>query len=242
MIRLRSLTFLVVAVSWTLLLSIAYLPLLLASRRTVQSAARIWCRGMIVLGRVICGVRHRIEGIENLPKGRAVIAAKHQAAWDTMVFHTLLDDPIYVLKQELISNPMIGRYLRKAGNIAIDRAAGLRALKGMVAAAEARLAEEAQIIIFPEGTRTAPHDQQPYHPGVAGLYGRCNAPLIPVALNSGLFWDRWTKRPGEIVVSILPALPPDLDRRTMMAELEARIEDETRRLCGSPAVDKSANE
>ena len=105
----------------------------------------------------------------------------------------------------------------------------------MVKTARSRLADGRHVVIFPEGTRTAPGERRGYHPGVAALYSQLDVPVVPVALNSGLFWPRraFLKRPGHIVVEILPPIPTGLPRREFMAQLQSRIEDASDRLCGT---------
>ena len=233
MTALRSLLYQLLFLPWTLLVSITYLPLLaLASRRGMQRAAGVWLSGAHLLQRVLLGLTFELRGRDNLPTGPAIIAAKHQSAWDTMVFHHLLDDPAFILKKELLSLPFIGWYLRKTGQVAIDRKAGMRALKLMVEGARQALAEGRQVIIFPEGHRQPPGVAGAYHSGVAMLYAGCDAPMVPVALNSGLFWPRnaFLRHSGVIVLEVLPAIAKGLDRKAFMAELESRIETATRRL------------
>jgi 1-acyl-sn-glycerol-3-phosphate acyltransferase len=237
MTAVRSALFAALAALWTLVLGILYLPLLGLPRRRFQRLAAFWCRGLIGLARLCCGLRWQVVGREHLPTGAAVIAAKHQSAWETLAFHLLLDDPVYVLKRELLGLPFIGWYLRKTGMIAIDRAAGAGALRRLLPAAEAALARGSQVIVFPEGTRTPPGMRRRYQPGVVALYERAGAagvPLIPVAVNSGLYWGRrkFLKYPGLITVEVLPPLPPGLSRAEFLAELEQRIEAATDRLCG----------
>ncbi|MDF2117855.1 lysophospholipid acyltransferase family protein [Roseiarcaceae bacterium H3SJ34-1] len=117
----------------------------------------------------------------------------------------------------------------KGGAIVIDRDAGPKALRPMVAAARAAAIQGRPIMIFPEGTRTCEGARQAYQPGIAALYMQLHLPVIPVALNSGLFWGRryFRKRPGRILVEFLPPIEPGLDRRSFMFELERRIEDAT---------------
>lgn len=232
MTALRSLVFMVLFYAWGLALSLLYLPLLLAPRRRMVAAARFWLKGGLFLLRTVCGLGHEIRGRENLPRGPLVIAAKHQSMWDTMIFHSLLDDPAYILKQELQHIPLFGWYLRKHGMIGIDRSAGAKALKLMMNQAKKAAAQGRQIVIFPEGTRTAPGDHRPYHSGVAMLYGGLDLPVVPVALNSGLFWGRrqFTKKPGTIVLEILPPMPAGLDRRAFVEDLQSRIEAASLRL------------
>lgn len=238
MTTFRSAAFAVLALLFTALMAVVLLPGLALPRKRFQRLAGWWCRGLLALLRWCCGLRWRLLGAENLPPGPAIIAAKHQSAWDTLIFHVILGDPVYVLKRELVQVPLFGWYLRKAGNIAIDRSAGLRAIRTMLPAVDRALAEGSQIIVFPEGTRTAPGEHAPYQPGIAALYGRANAGVVPVALNSGLFWGRrgFRKRPGVITIGFLPAMPKGLSRTAFLAELEERIERATAGL--SAAADR----
>jgi 1-acyl-sn-glycerol-3-phosphate acyltransferase len=116
--------------------------------------------------------------------------------------------------------------------IGIDRRAGPKALMSIVRRAKAALEAGHHVIIFPEGTRVAPYARRPYNPGVAALYAHSQASVVPVALNSGLFWGRrsFTKRAGTVTIEFLPAIPAGLDRDAFMAELETRIEAATHRL------------
>lgn len=233
MTAIRSLAYQLLFLPWTILLSIVYLPLLVfASRRFMQRCATFWLESCLVLQQHTLGLSFEIRGLENLPKGPAIIAAKHQSAWDSMVFHHLLADPAYILKRELLFLPFIGWYLKKSGQVPIDRRAGIKALKLMVEGARQALADQRQIVIFPEGHRQPPGATGDYHSGVAMLYGALDAPLIPVALNSGLFWRRnaFLRHPGTITLEVLPALPPNLDRKTVMQMLQQRIETATRAL------------
>lgn len=233
MTALRSLAYQLVFVPWTILLSILYLPLLIvASRRFMQRCAAFWLEGCLCLQRTILGLSFEIRGVENLPPGPAIIAAKHQSAWDSMIFHHLVGDPAYILKRELLFLPFIGWYLKKTGQVPIDRRAGMKALNRMVEGVRQALVDRRQIVIFPEGHRQAPGTAGDYHSGVAMLYAALDAPVIPVALNSGLFWRRnaFLRHSGVITLEILPALPRHLDRPTLMALLQQRIEAATRAL------------
>jgi 1-acyl-sn-glycerol-3-phosphate acyltransferase len=234
MVVIRSTLFILLALVWTVAMVIAGLPVLAMSRRRAQRFARVWCGGLLGLLKIVCGLGWRLEGDEHVPRGPAIIAAKHQSAWDTIVFHRLLDDPVFILKHELLRVPGLGWYLRAAGNIAVDRAAGPSAMRTLMPQVGQRLRDGAQVIVFPEGTRVAPGETQPYKAGIAGLWGRLDAPVVPVALNSGLFWGRrqFEKRPGRITIRFLPPLPTGLPRRELARRLEEAIEAATRALCG----------
>lgn len=232
MILARSLVFFVLFQVWTLGLSLLYLPLLAMPRRVMLPFARFWLAGVQTLLKTVAGLSYEVRGRENLPSGAVLIASKHQSAFETFVFHLLLNDPAFVLKRELTWIPFFGWYLAKTGVIAIDRSAGTKALKAMVTGGEAARDQGRPIIVFPEGTRTAPGSRQPYHSGIAMLYGALGVPCVPVALNSGLFWRRrgFLKHPGRIVLEFLPPIQPGMNRKAFMAELETRIEAGSDRL------------
>lgn len=211
-------------------LGLALVPL---PRRWLLGWIRIWARCSLAVLRVVCGIRLNVIGRERLPRGPAIIAAKHQSAFDTFVWLALLDAPVYVLKQELLTVPVWGWLARSSGHIAVDRAGGAPALRAMVREARARLAEGRAVVIFPEGTRSQPGERVAYHPGVAALAG-LGVPVVPAATNSGQHWGRraFRKQPGTIHLSILPALEPGLPREVLMARLHDGIEAESDRLLG----------
>jgi 1-acyl-sn-glycerol-3-phosphate acyltransferase len=231
-IQIRSALFSALFLAIMVVMSLLYLPLLALPRRVMVVAARWWVAVSLAILKHVAGVRWQVRGRENLPGGGFLVAAKHQSAFETFAFRLVLDDPAYVLKRELTWIPFFGWYLAKSGVIAIDRGAGAKALKAMVKGAQAAAAEGRPVIIFPEGTRTAPGHKLPYHSGVAMLYGAMGTPVVPVALNSGMFWGRrsFLKRPGTIIIEFLPAIAPGMDRKAFMAELESRIETASDRL------------
>ncbi|MBM3526209.1 MAG: 1-acyl-sn-glycerol-3-phosphate acyltransferase, partial [Alphaproteobacteria bacterium] len=137
--------------------------------------------------------------------------------------------------EELMAIPIYGRLSRHQRMIVVDRKGGGTALKRMLRESETAIADGRQIVIFPQGTRTAPGvdtGSVPYQSGIAALYQSLKRPVTPVALNSGIVWGRraFNKRPGTIVVEILPEIPPGLTRAAFMATLEDAIETTTRRL------------
>jgi 1-acyl-sn-glycerol-3-phosphate acyltransferase len=223
---LRSIVFNILYIAWTAAMHILCLPLLLGPRRWSRAAGGVWIRADFWLLRHLIGLGYRVIGAENLPKGPAVFAAKHQSAWETLFLSLYLNYPAFVLKRELLFIPLFGWYLRKVGMIAVDRSAGASALRNMARQAGEAFAEGRSILIFPEGTRVPPGESRPYHPGVVALYSQLKVPVVPVALNSGLFWGRraFVKRPGTVTVEFLPPIAPGLDRKAFMRELESRIE------------------
>jgi 1-acyl-sn-glycerol-3-phosphate acyltransferase len=231
-ILLRSLLYNLLFYLGTLIASVLGLPFLLASRRSAARFGHDWAQATLWLARWSVGLSYEVRGRGNLPPGPAIIAMKHQSAWDTFAAAALFDDPAIIVKRELFLIPFYGWYLRRAGMIAVDRELGAASLRRMLRSARAAVAQGRSILIFPEGTRTGVGADAPYHPGVGALVRDLKLPLVPVALNSGLFWGRrrFLKRPGRIVVEILPPLPPDADRHHLTETLRERIETATARL------------
>lgn len=232
---LRSLAFNVWFFGLTATALILSFPVLLAPREAAIGLGRLWARLVIGGLRVLCDTKFELRGRVDLLRAPALVAIKHQSAWDTIFFYLACPDPAYVMKIELMRIPIYGWLASKQGMIPVDRKGGGKALKRMMAESEAALAGGRQILIFPQGTRVAPGEPasaHPYHPGIAGLYAKLGARCVPVALNSGLFWGKrdFVKRPGTIVVEILEPIEPGLARGAFMRELEARIEAATAKL------------
>jgi 1-acyl-sn-glycerol-3-phosphate acyltransferase len=232
MSRLRALVFNLAFWLDTVVLGILGLPFLLTPRRTAMRFGRFWAQTVLALLKVIVGLDGEIRGRDNIPPGGCLIAMKHQSAWDTLILPPLLGDPAVVIKRELQWVPIYGWYATRAGSIFIDRKGGPGSLRGMVTTAKRATAAGRPVVIFPQGTRTAPGlpvDAAPYQAGVAALYRELGVPLVPAAVNSGLYWGRraFTKRPGRIVLEFLEPIPPGLPRREVMTQLESRIEAAT---------------
>lgn len=193
----------------------------------------LWSKLVIVLVENICGVRYRVVGRENLPATPSIILSKHQSAWETIAYQGIFPPQVWVLKNSLLRLPFFGWGLAMMSPIAIDRSSGLRALKQTLDQGRRRLADGWWIVIFPEGTRTAPGRRGRYQVGGAWLACQTGAKVVPVAHNAGTVWARnaFVKYPGEIVVSIGPAIDPaGLQPEELNKRVENWIEDQVERL------------
>lgn len=226
MLYVRSIVFLIAFYLFLAVISILSLPLFVLPHKAGIWPMKVWARGTLVLLRWICGVKVEFRGLEHLPREGALIASKHQAAWETFALMPILPDPIYVLKRELFLLPFFGWYARKFGMIGIDRSSGVKALNEIADKARAAIDKGRQVIIFPEGTRTRPGAPPDYKNGTAHLYHRMKRSVVPVALNSGLYWPRDTlvRYPGTIVVEFLPEIPPGLPLKAFRERLKDEIE------------------
>jgi 1-acyl-sn-glycerol-3-phosphate acyltransferase len=182
--------------------------------------------------RHIAGIHSDVTGAENLPDGPCIIAAKHMSDWDIFAILPDAARPAFIAKKELMDIPFFGHAARAYDTIRIDRSKGGEALPMMLADARAALNRGARIIIFPEGTRKAPLADPDYRWGVVRLYEALGVPVVPVALNSGLFWGRnslllW---PGTARARFLPPIAPGLPPESFRETLMSMIETETDRL------------
>ena len=230
MIFLRSLLFALWMTAVTLLLGVIALPLLLAPRAAVARFCRVWAASVLWGLKVFAGIGMRVTG--TAPVAPALVACKHMSMWDTLAIYVVLGDPGIVLKRSLLYVPFFGWYLARSTAIPIDRAAGASALRAMAKGAQDVLGQGRPVAIFPEGTRQKPGAPPAYKPGVAGLYGQLDVPCVPVALDSGVYWQGFLKRPGTITLAFLEPIPPGLKRGQFMPILEERIEGATRALLG----------
>ena len=199
-----------------------------------EAIARGWCRVVLVWLRITCGIRHRVEGLANLPERPAVILAKHQSAWETIAFRTLFPVHIsWVLKRDLFRIPFYGWSLKALQEIGIDRTSGREALRQVEQLGTEHLRSGRWVVIFPEGTRMAPGETGKYAQGGARLAVAAGAPVVPVALNSGHVWGgrAWRKRPGTVTVRIGPPIEVDgKSAATLNREVRDWIEGQMREL------------
>jgi len=232
MIWLRSIGFHLLFWLWTLGLGIVGMPALCNSQ-WVRRLASLWVNGTLTLLRRCCKLDVEVRGLNHLSHHPAIYAAKHQSTLDTLILWKLLGGPAFVLKKQLFLIPVFGWYLARCKPIAIIRSLGAKMLPHIMHQAREQLAQGRHIIIFPEGTRRPPGAPAAYKmAGTSVMYEGANALVIPVVLNTGLYWGKreFTKRPGHAIVEILPAFPAGLSREELSRMLPERMETATARL------------
>ncbi|HZZ60209.1 MAG TPA: lysophospholipid acyltransferase family protein [Roseiarcus sp.] len=238
MLVVRSVAFNLLFYITLVVLMIVGLPTILAGRRGIFALASVWRGVSVWLLEHICGLKLEYRGAENIPRGGVLIAAKHQSFLETFALLKYTPDFAIILKRQLTYIPLFGLYLIFSKQISIDRARGRQALHQIAAAAKPVLAAGRQIFIFPEGTRRPPGAPPRYRQGVAAIYAGSEAPCLPVAVNTGLFWRRrgFMRRPGVAVIEYLPPIAPGLDRDDFTARLQDAIEAACARLNAEAVV------
>jgi 1-acyl-sn-glycerol-3-phosphate acyltransferase len=220
-------------------LMVAAIPTFVMPRRAILAMAKLWARSSLSLLRGVCNLRYEIRGLEKIPPGPLIVAAKHQSAWETFALLALFDDPTFIIKRELMWIPLFGWFTVKGRMVPVRRGARGQGLVEMAARAKIELNAGRQLIIFPEGTRRPPGAAPRYKYGVAHLYSETGVPCLPVALNSGLFWARRSimRRPGTVLVEILDPIPPGLAPQAFLERLQSVIEAATARLTAEAECD-----
>lgn len=220
---------------WTPFMCISALPvLLLPGHKATVRISEVYQYGTYVLEKFILGLDYEIRGEEFRPKSgtACLVAAKHFSAYETLKLFILFEDPAIILKRELLSLPLFGWFLKKLEVIAIDRGNRAEAMDSLYSGARRVQGANRPIVIFPQGTRVSIHAttrEKPYKGGIIKLYKELNLPIIPVAMNSGLYWPRnsFWKKSGKVVFEFLPPIPTGLAAEEAMKMLEDRIETAT---------------
>lgn len=198
----------------------------IAPKRVGVAVIRLWCRTTVIGLRILGGAKSEFRGQENVPEGGCIIAAKHQSNWDVPGLFPHVGNAAFIMKKQLMDLPFVGRTAQQVEPIPIDRANGRKALKMMMECAAIEIGRGRNVFIFVEGTRREPGAEANYKYGIAKLYKELNVPVVPVALNSGLFMGRRKFRiwPGTIVAEFLPTIEPGLEPDIFFEKLQETIE------------------
>ncbi|TPW27299.1 lysophospholipid acyltransferase family protein [Pararhizobium mangrovi] len=224
---LRSLAFNAAFYANLVLRMLVFSPVFFAlPRERAWRVPKNWVRASHWLQAKIARTTFEIEGLENIPEGGYILAPKHQSFWDTYALLPWLDDPVYILKRELMWIPLFGWYIAKMRMIPVDRGARGRVMARVLDRAKEEMRKGRQLIIYPEGTRRPPGAEPEYKFGVARIYADLDVPVVPVAMHPGLFWPRrqFLRQPGHFKVRILPPIPPGLGREAFHTRLVEETE------------------
>ena len=209
--------------------------------RAMMAVARFWAAGSIYLHELATGARVEVRGMENIPSHSALVAAKHQSAWETMALLLFFPKATYIFKRELLWVPLFGWHLLKAEQVPIDRGDRNKAMASITRGVRLAVERARQVVIFPEGTRRKVGAKPAYRFGVARIYGATSIPCLPVAMTSGLAWPRNTLLhfPRRILVEFLPTIPPNLESSEFHLRMQDAIETGTNRLLIEAGFDAS---
>jgi 1-acyl-sn-glycerol-3-phosphate acyltransferase len=193
-----------------------------------------WLRVVVWGAKVFCGIQTRVQGMEHVPDSPIILCPKHQSAWETLAFPTLMPHPLcYVFKRELLWVPFFGWAIGRLDMIHIDRSKRNLAWAKVAEQGKRFMEHGNWVIMFPEGTRIARGQQGVYKSGASRLAVATNTPILPIAVASARCWPKnsFVKYPGVVDVSIGPPIPVNgRDADELMREVESWIEAEMRRI------------
>jgi 1-acyl-sn-glycerol-3-phosphate acyltransferase len=219
---LRSLLYALLFYPATAVFVLAGIAVTVFGREPTRALVRSWCSFSAVLADVLLGIRSRVEG--RIPDGAVLIAVKHESMYETLEMVRIADTPVIVLKRELSQIPFFGWLTRRYGVIPVDRSAGSKALREMVAAGRSASETGRSVLIYPEGTRVRHGESPKLRSGFAGLYRALGLPVVPVAVDSGRLWTKGLlKKPGIVHFRIGEPIPPGLKRDEVEARVHAAI-------------------
>ncbi len=219
------------------LMSIAFFPWAVVSRRGALAACKTWCAWVRWTARWMVGIRTEVRGTP--PTDEVLIVAKHQSFLDIILIFSSVPAGKFIMKRELVYTPFIGQYGLRIGCVPVDRGKRSAAIKKMSEDVLRGAQEPGQLIIYPQGTRIAPGVKAPYKVGSGVLYSELGQDCVPVATNVGVFWPRKgiMRKPGLAVVEFLPRIAAGLPRDAFMARLEEEIEEGSNRLMREAGFD-----
>ncbi|NSM56640.1 1-acyl-sn-glycerol-3-phosphate acyltransferase [Wolbachia endosymbiont of Atemnus politus] len=219
---------------WEVFYTLIALPVIFFPVRVVTIFSVYSVKVLLFMLRLLCKIEYEVRGGENIPKQPFVVASKHQSPLETFIFMLLFREVAFILKRELKWVPFAGLHFMALRMIFINRSDGVSSIHHIIELTRMRIKENRTVIIFPEGTRTAVKQKTKYKPGVAALYKVLSVPVLPVALNTGLFWPKSIlsirKNSGKAIIKILPPIYPGLSKDKFLENLEKTIEEKSSKL------------
>ena len=231
---LRAFLFNIAFFGITTLWVVGGVPTLLLGKQVYYPYIMGWFGTVALIEKYILGLTYRVIGTEHLPPAPYIVAMSHQSAWETLKLFKLFPHAAIVMKKELTEIPFWGRFAKATDPLPLDRNAGKGALNGLIDYARRTVIEQCRpIVIFPQGTRVRVGQKMPYKIGVAKIYEALQLPIVPVAINAGVFWPKnsFFKRGGVVTVQILPPIAVGLTAAQAIAQIEQTLETHTHALC-----------
>ena len=233
----KSLLFYIILFLFSFLIpTIFFIPsIIFKSNKIADYGAKIWAQIIMFSLKNICGINYQIINKHNIPNYPCIFACKHQSMWETIIMHLIIKQPVYAYKTELLKIPFYGWFLNAMSGIKVQRKGGASALKHVLQQAKKYLSKNQSIVIFPQGTRVEVFGkilQYPYQPGIIALYQNCQVPVVPIALNSGIFWPKklFSHKSGTILIEFLPPINIGLNKQQFIQTLTQQLEEKSQQL------------
>ena len=231
---IRNIIFLFVFYFGLIFLLILFIPSLILPQYVVTLGGKFLGYWTSFCLKYIMATKIEVKGKENLINNQKYfVVSSHQSIFETFFLQTIFENPVFILKKELIKIPLFGWYLKKIGCISIDR--------NKISRENLNFSDEVSkvikntnktLIIFPQGTRKNFNDRSAYKKGFTRIYNDLKIACLPVAINSGKVWPKHGKLiPNQkITVSILSIIPPGIEQDRLSKQVEQNIYDELNKI------------
>lgn len=125
----------------------------------------------------------RVSGRQKLPwNGAAVFVANHTSILDIMVMYAVYRPFKWIAKAEIMSTPFIGWNMHLNDYISVRRG-DRESIGKMMRDCRRHLAAGSPLMIFPEGTRSAPGQLGTFKEGAFKLAREFGCPVFPIAVS-----------------------------------------------------------
>ena len=214
----------------TLAIGCIFCPIvaLLPKRATLFYWDKIMMPIALFFVKIFAGLKIEFRGTKHIAKTPVIYASKHESALETYAFTQAIPTLSYVLKKELTYIPLFGWAQYFYGMIPVDRKGGASAMKNMLKDVKKRIKDNRPVVIFPEGTRCKPGTTKGYKSGFLFVAENLKLQVVPVAVNTGLFWAKssFLRYPGTAVFEFMEPMEitDNIDKKEFMKNLENVIE------------------
>ena len=231
---IRNIIFLLVFYFGLIFLLILFIPSLILPQNIVTMGGKFLGYWTSFCLKYIMATKIEVKGKENLINNQKYfVVSSHQSIFETFFLQTIFENPVFILKKELIKIPLFGWYLKKLGCISIDRnKISKENLNFSSEVSKVIKNTNKTLIIFPQGTRKNFNDRSRFKKGFTRIYNDLKIACLPVAINSGKVWPKHGKLiPNQkITVSILSIIPPGIEQDRLSKQVEQNIYDELNKI------------
>jgi 1-acyl-sn-glycerol-3-phosphate acyltransferase len=223
----RSLAMPVPLAFFSLLFAILTLVFVPFAMRVAHWMPRTWAWLWLRMG----GVRLTVRGLDGLDRRkRYAFVSNHQSGLDIPILYVALGRfrLSFMSKKELMMIPVFGWGMAAIGHIAVDRGNARKAHTSIAKAVDQMKRGHNCLAIFPEGTRSADGQLQPFKTGVFNLALEMGVELVPVTIqgaNEVLRKKSQLYRPGPVTVTVGTPISTEGISRTDKRDVAQQLHD-----------------
>ncbi|MDR1696968.1 MAG: 1-acyl-sn-glycerol-3-phosphate acyltransferase [Rickettsiales bacterium] len=205
----RTIIFYIALYTWFVLFT-PVLFVTLIDRRACRWAVLTCVGGVMLIPRIICGIKWKISGYTPGTHIPGIIAAKHAAYLETGIIFRNVPNTFFIIKREAALIPVYGWALLRIGMISVNRKHGATNMRELALRCKQKIDDGWTLVIYPEGTRVLPGARPPLRRGLLFIAEATGLPIYPVGSDCAKFWPRrGILHSGTTTSTFEPPLPPD---------------------------------